>query len=115
VRDGSIDTVLVAMTDMQGRLQGKRCAAAHFLHDVAAHGAEACNYLLGVDVEMDTVAGYDLTSWARGYGDFTLCPDLATLRLVPWHDATALVLCDVLHTDGTPVAPSPRQILRRQV
>ena len=115
VHDGTIDTVLVAMTDMQGRLQGKRCAAEHFLQDVATHGADACNYLLGVDVEMDPIAGYDLTSWERGYGDFTLCPDLATLRLVPWHEATALVLCDVLHPDGTPVAPSPRQVLRRQV
>ena len=115
VDDDAVDTVLVAMTDMQGRLQGKRCDAGHFLHDVAAHGAEACNYLLGVDVDMDTVAGYDLMSWERGYGDFTLCPDLDTLRLVPWHEATALVLCDVLHGDGTPVTPSPRQMLRRQV
>ena len=82
---------------------------------MVAHGAEACNYLLGVDVDMDTVDGYDLTSWERGYGDFRLCPDLDTLRLVPWHEATALVLCDVLHADGTPVAPSPRQVLRRQV
>jgi glutamine synthetase len=115
VRDGSVDTVLVAMTDMQGRLQGKRCAAEHFLHDVVGHGVEACDYLLGVDVDMDTVAGYDMTSWERGYGDLTLCPDLDTLRLIPWHGATALVLCDVLHPDGTPVAPSPRQVLRRQI
>jgi len=115
VHDGAVDTVLVAMTDMQGRLQGKRCGAAHFLDEVVAHGAEACNYLLGVDVDMATVEGYELTSWERGYGDFTLCPDLDSLRLVPWHAATALVLCDVLHTDGTPVAPSPRQVLRGQV
>jgi glutamine synthetase len=115
VRDGAVDTVVVAMTDVQGRLQGKRCGAAHFLDEVAAHGAEACDYLLGVDVEMATVSGYELTSWERGYGDFRLCPDLDTLRLLPWHDATALVLCDVLHHDGRPVAPSPRQVLRRQV
>jgi glutamine synthetase len=85
VADGRIDTVLVAMTDMQGRLQGKRCSAVHFLEDVLDHGAEACNYLLGVDVEMNTVAGYDLTSWEDGYGDFALRPDLDTLRVVPWH------------------------------
>jgi glutamine synthetase len=115
VADGRIDTVLVAMTDMQGRLQGKRCSAGHFLDDVLDHGAEACNYLLGVDVEMNTVAGYDLTSWEGGYGDFALRPDLETLRIVPWHDATALVLCDVLHDDGGPVAPSPRQVLRAQL
>ena len=82
---------------------------------MAAHGAEACDYLLGVDVDMATVEGYELTSWERGYGDFRLCPDLDTLRLVPWHEATALVLCDVLGHDGTPVAPSPRQVLRRQI
>jgi len=115
VHGGAVDTVLVAMTDLQGRLQGKRCSAAHFLEEVAVHGAEACDYLLGVDVEMSTVDGYELTSWERGYGDFRLCPDLDTLRLVPWHEATALVLCDVLHHDGTPVAPSPRQVLRRQI
>jgi glutamine synthetase len=115
VHGGAVDTVLVAMTDMQGRLQGKRCGAAHFLDEVLAHGAEACNYLLGVDVDMATVEGYELTSWERGYGDFRLCPDLDSLRLVPWHEATALVLCDVQHHDGTPVAPSPRQILRRQI
>ncbi|HLM17278.1 MAG TPA: glutamine synthetase family protein [Acidimicrobiia bacterium] len=115
VRDGAVDTVLVAMTDMQGRLQGKRCGATHFLDEVVAHGAEACNYLLGVDVDMATVDGYELTSWEQGYGDFRLCPDLDSLRLVPWHQATALVLCDVQHHDGAPVAPSPRQVLRRQV
>jgi len=82
VRGGTVDTVLVAMTDMQGRLQGKRCGATHFLDEVVTHGAEACNYLLGVDVDMATVEGYDLTSWERGYGDFRLCPDLDTLRLV---------------------------------
>jgi glutamine synthetase len=115
VHAGSVDTVLVAMTDLQGRLQGKRCSAAHFLDEVVAHGAEACDYLLGVDVEMATVDGYQLTSWEAGYGDFRLCPDLDTLRLVPWHEATALVLCDVLLHDGAPVAPSPRQVLRHQV
>jgi glutamine synthetase len=115
VGDGRIDTVLVAMTDMQGRLQGKRCSADHFLDDVVAHGVEACNYLLGVDVDMSTVSGYALTSWEGGYGDFVLRPDLDTLRVVPWHEATALVLCDVVQHDGSPVRPSPRQVLRAQL
>src|SRR3978361_1267569 len=85
---GEIDTVLLALSDMQGRLQGKRLTARHFLAEVAEHGAEGCNYLLGVDVEMATVSGYELFSWERGYGDFVLRPDLDTLRLVPWQDGT---------------------------
>src|SRR5436305_4847358 len=85
VQAGRIDTVLLALTDMQGRLQGKRLTAAYFLDEVVGHGAEACNYLLAVDVEMNTVAGYALSSWERGYGDFEMVPDLATLRPVPWH------------------------------
>ena len=112
---GSIDTVLLAMADMQGRLQGKRCHARYFLDEVLAHAAEACNYLLAVDVDMNTVDGYAMSSWERGYGDFVLRPDLDTLRPVPWHEATALVHCDVEWEDGTPVAASPRQILRRQL
>ncbi len=112
---GSIDTVLLALADMQGRLQGKRCHARYFLDEVLAHAAEACNYLLAVDVEMNTVDGYAMSSWDKGYGDFVLRPDLATLRPVPWHEATALVHCDVEWEDGTPVAASPRQILRRQL
>jgi glutamine synthetase len=115
VEGGSVDTVLLAMTDMQGRLQGKRLNARHFLEDVLEHGAEACNYLLAVDVEMNTVEGYELASWERGYGDFEWIPDLDTLRLTPWEPGTALVLADVRWGDGSPVAPSPRQILRRQV
>jgi glutamine synthetase len=115
VDDGAIDTVLVAFTDMQGRLQGKRCAARYFLDEVVPHAAEACNYLLAVDVEMNTVDGYAMSSWERGYGDFVLVPDMSTLRLVPWHEATALVLCDVRWTDGAPVVASPRQILRAQL
>jgi glutamine synthetase len=115
VGDGAIDTVLIAITDMQGRLQGKRCQAAYFLDEVLPRGAEACNYLLAVDVEMRTVAGYAMSSWDTGYGDFVLRPDLTTLRLVPWHPATALVVCDLEWADGTPVVASPRQILRRQL
>jgi glutamine synthetase len=115
VDDGTIDTVLVAFTDMQGRLQGKRCAARYFLDEVEPHAAEACNYLLAVDVEMNTVDGYAMSSWERGYGDFVLVPDMTTLRRVPWHEATALVLCDVRWADGAPVVASPRQILRAQL
>jgi glutamine synthetase len=115
VDEGTVDTVLVAMTDMQGRLQGKRLNARHFLDDVLDHGAEACNYLLAVDVEMNTVDGYAISSWERGYGDFAWIPDLATLRLVPWQPGTAMCLADVRWADGSPVTPSPRQVLRRQV
>jgi glutamine synthetase len=113
--DGAIDTVLLALTDMQGRLQGKRMTAAHFLDEVVPHAAEGCNYLLAVDVEMNTVSGYAMSSWERGYGDFVMKPDLDTLRPVPWHPGTALCLADVAWEDGADVAPSPRQILRRQL
>jgi glutamine synthetase len=112
---GAIDTVLLAMTDMQGRLQGKRLTARHFLDTVVEHGAEACNYLLAVDVDMSTVDGFAMASWERGYGDFELCPDLSTLRRIPWHEGTALVLADVGWADGSPVEASPRQILREQI
>ena len=115
VERGSIDTVVVAFTDMQGRLLGKRVHAEYFLEDSAAHGVEGCNYLLALEMEMDPVPGYEVASWERGYGDFGLQPDLATLRPIPWLEATALVLCDVVWHDGTPVAPSPRQVLRAQV
>lgn len=115
VDDGSIDTVLVAMTDMQGRLQGKRCSAEFFLDEVIEHATEACDYLLAVDVDMNTVDGYEISSWDRGYGDCVLRPDLATLRLVPWHEATAMVFCDVERVEGGPVPVSPRQVLRRQL
>ncbi|WP_370372415.1 glutamine synthetase family protein [Catenulispora sp. GP43] len=115
VAAGTIDTVVLAMTDMQGRLQGKRIAADYFLSDVVAHGSEGCGYLLAVDVDMNTVDGYAISSWESGYGDFVLAPDMATLRLVPWHPGTAMVQCDVAHHDGTPVSASPRQVLRRQL
>ena len=112
---GSIDTVIVAITDHLGRLQGKRCGAKSFLEDVYPHGAEGCNYLLAVDVDMNTIDGYESSSWENGYGDLVMRPDMETLRLVPWLPGTAIVQCDVLHTDGTALAPSPRQILRRQL
>src|SRR3954447_16969 len=112
---GTIDTVQLALTDMQGRLQGKRLTAEHFLDTVVEHGAEACNYLLAVDVEMNTVDGYAMSSWERGYGDFEMKPDLSTLRLVPWHEGTALCLSDLHWADHSPVVASPRQILRGQL
>ena len=112
---GTVDTVLLALTDMQGRLQGKRLTARHFLAEVAEHGAEGCNYLLGVDVDMATVAGYSLFSWERGYGDFVLRPDLDTLRPVPWQEGTVVCLADVAWEDGSEVVVSPRQVLRRQL
>src|ERR1700759_2645692 len=84
VERGLADTVLLALTDSQGRLQGKRLTASHFLDEVAHHGAEGCNYLLAVDVDMTPVDGYEMSSWERGYGDFAMRPDLSTLRLVPW-------------------------------
>ena len=113
--EGAVDTVLLCLTDMQGRLMGKRMSARHFLEQVVGHGAEACNYLLAVDVDMNTVDGYELTSWERGYGDFELRPDLDTLRPVPWQEATAMCLSDIHSLDGEPVCPSPRQVLRAQL
>ena len=115
VAAGRIDTVLLAIVDMQGRLQGKRLAATHFLDEVVEHNAEGCNYLLAVDVDMNTVDGYAMSSWSLGYGDFVFRPDLATLRRIPWHEATALVMCDIEWEDGSPVTASPRHILRRQL
>ncbi len=115
VARGEIDTVLLAITDMQGRLQGKRLTARQFLEEVADHGAEGCNYLLAVDVEMNPVDGYELASWERGYGDFAMRPDLDTLCPLPWLPATALCLADLRWADGSDVMPSPRQVLRAQL
>lgn len=115
VQKDEIDTVIIAMTDMQGRLMGKRLTAQYFLDEVAAHGAEGCNYLLAVDVDMRTVEGYEMSSWSTGYGDFSMKPDLSTLRPVPWHHKTAMVQVDLEDHHGHPVGPSPRQILKRQL
>ena len=112
---GEIDTVLVVFTDMQGRLQGKRIHARYFLDEVVSHGTEGCNYLLAVDVEMNTVSGYEISSWERGYGDFVLTPDMGTLRAAPWLPGSAMVQCDLSWLDGTPVRQSPRQVLANQV
>jgi glutamine synthetase len=115
VESGEIDTVLLALCDMQGRLQGKRLTARHFVEEVAEHGAEGCNYLLAVDVEMNPVDGYEMASWERGYGDFSMRPDLSTLRPVPWQEGTAMCLCDLVWEDGSSVVASPRQVLRAQL
>ncbi len=115
VAAGTIDTVVVAVTDSLGRLQGKRLGAQFFLEESIGHGSECCNYLLAVDVEMNTVAGYEMSSWETGYGDMVMKPDLATLRLIPWQPGTAMVNCDILWTTGAEVSASPRQILKRQL
>ncbi|MEV0242361.1 glutamine synthetase family protein [Streptomyces sp. NPDC050674] len=115
VAGGEIDTVVLAFPDMQGRLQGKRFAARFFLDEVLHHGTEGCNYLLAVDTEMNTVDGYAMSSWDRGYGDFAMHPDLTTLRRVPWNAGTAMLHADLAWSDGSPVVAAPRQILRRQL
>ena len=115
VADGSVDTVIVAMTDMQGRLTGKRIHGQFFLDEVLKHGTEGCNYLLAVDVDMNTVAGYEMSSWEGGYSDFALMPDLNTLRMVPWQPGAAMVLADVQWLDHSDVVASPRQVLRKQI
>ena len=115
VANGTIDTVVLAITDMQGRLMGKRLVARYFADEVAEHGAEGCNYLLAVDVDMTPVEGFAMASWERGYGDFVMRPDLETLRRVPWQEGTAMCIADVVWHDGSDVVASPRQVLRRQL
>jgi len=115
VDEGSIDTVIAAMPDMQGRLMGKRFQAEFFV-STAWKETHACNYLLATDMEMMTVDGYAATSWSAGYGDYTLKPDLATLRVLPWLEGTALVLCDAFdHHTHAPVAHAPRTVLQKQL
>jgi glutamine synthetase len=112
--EGTIDTVVTAFTDMQGRLFGKRIQTEFFLDDVTEHGIEGCDYLLALDMEMEPLPGYEMANWEEGYGDFAIVPDLATLRRIPWLDRTALVLCDVANHDGSPMVASPRQVLIAQ-
>ena len=112
---GEIDTVVVAFTDMQGRLQGKRLHGAYFRDEVLGHGTEGCNYLLGVDIDMNTVAGYAITSWDKGYGDMEFVIDENTFRVLPHLPATVMVQCDLAWPDGTPVVQSPRAILQAQI
>jgi glutamine synthetase len=115
VAAGDIDTVIVAFCDMQGRLTGKRVAARLWVEDIAAHGAECCNYLLSVDVDMNTVDGYAMSSWETGYGDMVMTPDFSTLRLLPWLPGTAMVMADLFWTNGEPVTQAPRSILNKQI
>ena len=115
IDSGEVDTVVVAFTDMQGRLQGKRLHGRYFVDIVLGHGTEGCNYLLGVDIDMNTVAGYAITSWDRGYGDMEFVLDLDTIRLLTHLPATAMVQCDLVWPDHTPVLQSPRSILKRQM
>jgi glutamine synthetase len=116
IASGEVDTVVVAFTDMQGRLQGKRIHAGFFLDTVLHHGTEGCNYLLAVDVDMNTVSGYAISSWEGGYGDMEFVLDLDTLRAIPWMPATVMVQCDLAWLDDahSPVLQSPRQILKQQ-
>ena len=115
IDSGEIDTVSVALTDMQGRLQGKRLDADFFVEDVLDGHTESCNYLMAVDIDMNTVDGYAMSSWDSGYGDMVMRPDMSSLHRVPWQSGTAGVLCDLETVSGTPVAPSPRQVLKRQL
>ena len=115
VADKQVDTVIVAFTDMQGRLVGKRVAARLFLEDIAAHGAECCNYLLAVDVENNTVDGYQISSWERGYSDMVMVPDMKTLRWAPWLPGSVLVTADLTTTENVPISQSPRAILKAQM
>ena len=115
VARGDIDTVLVAGIDMQGRLVGKRFHAAFFING-GHEETHCCDYLLTVDMEMNTVQGYKSSSWQTGYGDYVMKPDLATLRPLPWLPGTALCLADMLdHHTHQEVALSPRAILKRQI
>ena len=115
INSGDIDTVVVAFADLQGRLVGKRVMGQYFLDVVAEGSIEACNYLLAVDVEMNPLPGYKAFNWDLGYGDFSAVPDLSTLRLLPWLERTALVLCDLVdEQQRTPIDVSPRQILKAQ-
>ena len=116
IRSGEIDTVLVVFPDLQGRLMGKRVTGHYFLDHVIDGSVEACNYLLTVDVDMNVLPGYEYATWEKGYGDFSCRPDLATLRRIPWLEATALVMCDLFDEEtGEPVEVAPRTILRRQL
>ena len=116
VESGEIDTVLAVFTDHYGRFMGKRFDAEFFVADITSHGTHGCDYLLTVDMEMEPVPGYTFASWERGYGDFHLVPDLATLRVASWLDRTALVICDVENErEHKPVAQAPRSILRKQI
>ena len=111
IESDEVDTVVLAFTDMQGRLQGKRLHGRYFLDVALESGTEGCNYLLAVDIDMNTVDGYSISSWEKGYGDMEFVPDWDTLRLLPHLPATAMVQCDLVWLDHSPVPQSPRTIL----
>ena len=115
VESGDIDTVIISFTDIQGRLVGKRMSARLFVEDAIDHGAECCNYLLAVDVENNTVPGYEFSSWEKGYNDMAMIPDMSTLRVVPWIPHTAMVIADLQTTDHEPVPIAPRSLLNAQI
>src|SRR5437667_6027495 len=115
IRSGAIDTVIVGFPDVFGRLVGKRFTGRFFLDQVAGHGTHGCNYLLTVNLDMDPQEGFKIANWEKGFGDFEMRPDLATLRVLPWQPGTALVICDYTHADGQFVDEAPRSVLRRQV
>src|SRR5689334_2700263 len=114
VKSGAIDTVVVAMADMQGRLIGKRFEGNFFVNG-GHEETHACDYLLANDIDMEPVPGYAAASWEKGYGDFILKPDMTTLRKIPWLPATALVIADVLDHHHHDLAHSPRGILKAQL
>lgn len=115
IKRGEIHTVILALPDMQGRWMGKRFTARHFAQSVASHGTHACAYLLTVDMEMDPLSGFALTSWDKGYADFAMVPDFSTWRPLPWQPGTALVVADVFDHEHRPIKVAPRQILKDQV
>jgi glutamine synthetase len=115
VRDGMVDTVIVALTDMQGRLVGKRVQAEAFLKGVVDHGIHFCTYLLGTDMEMNTPDGFKLMNWETGYGDWIGREVWESTRILPWLEGTAIVLCDATDEDGAEIPVSPRTMLKRQV
>ena len=115
IKRGDVDTVLTVFPDHLGRLMGKRVVGRYFLDHVMGDGVHACIYLFTVDMEMEPLPGFTLTSWERGYGDMKLVPDLSTWRLLPWLPKTALVFCDVFTEEGEPIEEAPRWILRRQL
>ncbi len=115
IESGAVDTVLVVFPDLAGSWKGKRMSGRFFLDDTIKNGIEACNYLIATDVEMNVLPGYKFANWEAGYGDMKAVPDWATLRLIPWLEKTALVICDLVEIDGTPISVSPRQILKEQL
>src|SRR5262247_4945024 len=115
IEKGDVDTVLIVFPDALGRLMGKRVVGRYFLDHAMEDGVHACIYLFTVDMEMEPLPGFKLTSWERGYGDMKLKPDLGTWRLVPWLPKTALVFCDVYTEEGEPIEEAPRWVLKRQI